>query len=44
MYTTERYEASVSVEEYLEGYVDVETFLEFCKKCPHYGKSWSCPP
>ena len=44
MYTTERYEASVSVEEYLEGYVDVETFLECCKKCPHYGKSWSCPP
>ena len=30
MYTTERYEAEISVEQYLEEYVDVEGFLEAC--------------
>lgn len=43
MYTTERYEATMSVEEYLEKYVDVDTFLECCKACPNYEKIWSCP-
>lgn len=42
-YTTERYEAVVSVEHYLEEYVDVETFLEACKQCPNYEAKWSCP-
>ena len=43
IYTTERHEAIVSVEHYLEKYVDVETFLEACEACPNYGKIWSCP-
>ena len=42
-YTTERYEAVVSVDHYLERYVDVGTFLEACKECPNYEKIWSCP-
>lgn len=44
IYTTERHEAVVSVDHYLEEYVDVETFLEACKACPNYDKIWSCPP
>lgn len=43
IYTTERHEAIVSVDHYLEKYVDVETFLEACKACPNYEKIWSCP-
>lgn len=43
IYTTERYEAVVSVDHYLEKYVDVETFLGACKACPNYEKVWSCP-
>ncbi len=43
IYTTERREAIVSVDHYLERYVDVETFLEACKACPNYEKIWSCP-
>ncbi len=43
IYTTERYEAVVSVEHYLEKFVDVDTFLEACKACPNYEKIWSCP-
>ncbi len=44
IYKTERYEAVVSVDHYLEEYVDVDTFLEACKACPNYDKIWSCPP
>lgn len=43
LYTAERYEAVVSVDHYLEKYVDVETFLEACKACPNFEKIWSCP-
>lgn len=44
MFTTEKYTAEISTRDYLEGYVDVEGFLECCKQCPNYGKTWSCPP
>ena len=43
MYKTQRYQAEIPVKEYLERYVDVETFLESCRACPNYGKLWSCP-
>ena len=43
MYTTVEYEASICVEEYLEKYVDVPTFLEACQACPNYNRVWSCP-
>lgn len=44
IYTTERYEAVVSVDHYLEKYVDVDTFLKACKSCLNYENVWSCPP
>ena len=43
MYKTETYTAVVPVEDYIEGYVDVDTFLECCRACPNYEKVWSCP-
>lgn len=43
MYTTQRFTASIPVEEYLEKYVDVPTFLECCKVCPNFNQKWSCP-
>lgn len=44
MYQVERFEAEIPVEDYLEGYVAAEEFLEFCRRCPRYGNSWACPP
>ena len=43
MYTLERFEKEISVPLYLEHFVNVEEFLEYCKACPNYEKVWSCP-
>lgn len=42
-YTTSMHRNSIGIEEYLEGYVNVEEFLEYCKKCPNYKRLWTCP-
>lgn len=44
MYRKEECKGKTTIEDYLENYVDVETFLECCKECGNYGKIWSCPP
>ena len=44
MYKVERIEAEISVDKYLDEYVNVEEFLEYCKECPNYETKWSCPP
>ncbi len=43
MYTIERSEKTIKVREYIENYVNVEEFLQYCKKCDNYEKIWSCP-
>ena len=43
MYTVEKFEKEINVKEYIEDYVNVEEFLEYCKACPNYEKVWSCP-
>lgn len=43
-YEVEKLDKEISVKEYIEGYVNVEEFLEYCKACPNYEKIWSCPP
>jgi len=40
----ERTTAKIAVAQFLENYVDVMQFLEYCKACPNYDKIWSCPP
>ena len=42
-YETERYENTVTIDEYLETCVDVPQFLEYCRRCTNYEKVWSCP-
>ena len=44
MYTLQKFEKNISVDDYLEGYVNVGEFLEYCKECRNYDKVWSCPP
>lgn len=36
-------EKEVPMDEYYNGYVDVQKFLESCRQCPAYCMSWSCP-
>lgn len=43
-YRTEIFEASVSMDEFTERFVDVKKFLGYCRECANYGKSFSCPP
>ena len=43
MYTLEKFQKKISVEEYIEGYVNVAEFLRYCRECPNYDKAWSCP-
>lgn len=37
------FEKTISVADYLEGYVNVEEFLECCKVCENYDQKWCCP-
>lgn len=43
MYTIEKYEAEISIKDYMEQYVNVAEFLECCKACPNYDRIWACP-
>lgn len=43
-YRIERFQKEMGVSDYLEGYVAIEEFLEYCKACPNYDAIWSCPP
>lgn len=33
----------ISLQNYLKEYYQ-ETFIDCCKACPRYGKTWACPP
>lgn len=44
MYTISRHEATTTISEYFENYVDIPTFRTACQACPNYGNVWSCPP
>lgn len=39
----ETFEKTIEVEEFIEGYVNVDEFLECCKECENYDMVWSCP-
>lgn len=39
----ETYEQTIKVDDYIDGYVCVEEFLEMCKACENYNQKWSCP-
>ena len=44
MYKIKTYRAEISINEYIENYVDIPTFLKCCEACPNYQSKWSCPP
>ena len=39
----ETFEKTIDMPTYIEGYVNVEEFLECCKVCGNYDRKWSCP-
>ena len=43
MYTIEGSEKTIKVNEYIDNYVNVQEFLQYCKKCDNYEKIWACP-
>ncbi len=43
-YTKEKLHADITVDEYLEKYVNIPEFAQKCRQCPRYASSWSCPP
>ena len=40
----ETYEKTIGIPQYIEGYVNVEEFLECCRVCDNFDRKWSCPP
>ena len=43
-YSLEKFEKETDMESYINGYVNVEEFLQRCRECGSYGRVWSCPP
>lgn len=43
-YSIERFEATMSVEQFIDAYRDEAACLIACKACDRYGKNWTCPP
>lgn len=37
-------QVTVSADEFTSRYRDVERIDGYCRQCPGYGKTWSCPP
>ena len=44
IYTVENFTSDITVEGYIAEFRDELPFLELCKQCTNYGKSWGCPP
>lgn len=40
----EEYKARIPVVEYIENFVDVDKFEDYCRECKNWEKVWSCPP
>lgn len=43
MYRTEYFEKEIDVCEYVDNYVEISEFLEYCKACKNYKRVWTCP-
>ncbi len=43
-YAVEYFTQEVEAAEYVEDYRDAARFMEACRQCPNYGRSWACPP
>lgn len=38
------FEREISVEEYIARFRNAEVFMEACRECPNFGRTWACPP
>ena len=43
LYTTQQFIKTLPTNEYKEKYVNLETTMAACRKCPNYSKNWACP-
>ena len=43
-YTAEDHCAALPVADYIARFRDAKRFLECCRACRNYGRSWGCPP
>jgi len=43
-YQVEMLTDTVSVDEYVSRFLNVDLFISCCRQCPNYGNVWSCPP
>lgn len=43
-YSVSNKKITVTADEFVSRYRDVERFEVYCRQCPSYGKVWSCPP
>lgn len=44
MYTIEYAAATLPARDYVAGYRDEARFMECCRACNRYGRTWTCPP
>ena len=44
LYTVATLDRTVPLDEFRQGLVDVPRFSGYCRDCPDYGQTWSCPP
>lgn len=40
----EEYKARIPVVEYIDNFVDVDKFEDYCRECKNWERVWSCPP
>ena len=43
-YRSERFEKTLSAQDYIKNYREEDFFIKFCMECPQYNNSWTCPP
>lgn len=41
---TETTEAEIGVEEYIAGYRNADSFIDYCRQCANSGRRYGCPP
>ncbi len=44
VYTIEEFQSETTMKKYLKDYVNIPHFLNYCKACKNYNRSWECPP
>lgn len=43
-YSVDDFTVSITTEEYIKQFRDVDKFMEYCRQCHNYNRLWVCPP